>query len=256
MKICRFIHNSKINHGVVKDDVVFLIENFENPLQIQQYINPAISLKKSEVKFLPPVTPSKIVCVGRNYAEHAAELGNKIPKEPLLFLKAPTSIITDDEVIIIPKQSIQVEHEGELAAVIGRDCKNLTEKDNPFDYVFGFICLNDVTARDLQHTDVQFTRAKSFDTFCPVGAFIETELDVSDLRITTKVNEVIKQNGRTSQMVFSVPFLIRYITNQMTLRAGDIIATGTPSGVSKLNDGDVCEVEIEGIGFLRNTVRG
>jgi 2-keto-4-pentenoate hydratase/2-oxohepta-3-ene-1,7-dioic acid hydratase in catechol pathway len=256
MKICRFIHDGKINNGVVKDDVVFLFENFDNPLQIPQNLNPVSYLKTSEVKFLPLVTPSKIVCVGRNYAEHAAELGNKIPREPLLFLKAPTSIITDDEVIIIPKQSIQVEHEGELAVVIGRDCKNLTEKDNPFDYVFGFICLNDVTARDLQHTDVQFTRAKSFDTFCPVGASIETELDVSDLRITTKVNEVIKQNGRTSQMVFSVPFLIRYITNQMTLRAGDIIATGTPSGVSKLNDGDVCEVEIEGIGFLRNTVRG
>jgi 2-keto-4-pentenoate hydratase/2-oxohepta-3-ene-1,7-dioic acid hydratase in catechol pathway len=256
MKICRFIHNDKINYGVIKDDIVFLIENFENPLQIQQHINPAISLKKTEVKFLPPVKPSKIVCVGRNYAEHAAELGNEIPKEPLLFLKAPTSIITHGEEITVPKQSNQVEHEGELAIVIGRECKNLTDKDNPFDFVLGYICLNDVTARDLQHRDVQFTRAKSFDTFCPVGLFIETELDVSDLRVTTKVNEVIKQNGRTSQMIFSVPFLIRYITNQMTLRTGDIISTGTPSGVSKLNDGDFCEVEIEGIGILRNTVRG
>jgi len=130
----------------------------------------------------------------------------------------------------------------------------LSETDNPFDYVFGYTCLNDVTARDLQRKDVQFTRAKSFDTFCPIGAFIETELDVSDLRVVTKVNGLVKQDGRTSQMVFPVDFLIRYISNMMTLNAGDIIATGTPSGVSKLNKGDVCEVEIEGIGILRNPV--
>ncbi len=141
-----------------------------------------------------------------------------------------------------------------MAIIINRNCKNLTEDDNPFDYVFGYTCLNDVTARDLQRQDVQFTRAKSFDTFCPIGTFIETELNVSDLRVLTKVNGVIKQDGRTSQMVFSVPFLIRYISNQMTLMAGDIIATGTPAGVSKLERGDVCEVEIEGIGALRNPV--
>jgi 2-keto-4-pentenoate hydratase/2-oxohepta-3-ene-1,7-dioic acid hydratase in catechol pathway len=251
MKICRFIHDGVINNGVVKDDFVFLLKDSKNLLQIQRNFSRASYLKKSEVIFLPPVKPSKIVCVGRNYAEHAAELGNEIPKEPVLFLKAPTSIITQGDEIIIPKQSNQVEHEGELAVVIGRECKNLTEKDNPYDFVLGYICLNDVTARDLQHKDVQFTRAKSFDTFCPVGLFIETELDVSDLRVTTKVNNVIKQDGKTSQMVFSVPFLIRYISNQMTLRIGDIITTGTPSGVSKLNDGDVCEVEIEGIGIVK-----
>jgi 2-keto-4-pentenoate hydratase/2-oxohepta-3-ene-1,7-dioic acid hydratase in catechol pathway len=177
-----------------------------------------------------------------------------VPKEPLLFLKAPSALITHDEPIFLPKHSNQVEHEAELAVIISRDCKNLTENDNPFKYVFGYACLNDVTARDLQKKDVQFTRAKSFDTFCPIGAFIETDSDVSDVRVTAKVNNVIKQDGRTSQMVFSVPFLIRYISNQMTLIQGDIIATGTPSGVSKLSDGDTCEIEIENIGILSNKI--
>lgn len=148
-----------------------------------------------------------------------------------------------------------MEHEGELGVVIGRECKKLAEDDSPLDFVFGYICLNDVTARDLQRKDIQFARAKSFDTFCPIGSFIETELDVSDIRVTTKVNGEIKQDGRTSQMVFDVPYLIRYISNQMTLIQGDIIATGTPSGVSKLNVGDVCEVEIEEIGILKNIIK-
>ena len=199
-------------------------------------------------------TPSKIVCVGRNYAEHAKELGNEIPKDPLLFLKPPSALIHDGESIKIPQQSSQVEHEGELAVIIGRTCKNLSENDDPFEYVLGYTCLNDVTARDIQRKDVQFTRGKSFDTFCPIGPVIETELDVSDIRVTTRVNDVIKQDGRTSQMVFPVDFLIRYISNQMTLIEGDIIATGTPSGVSKMEQGDVCEVEIEDIGVLRNSV--
>jgi 2-keto-4-pentenoate hydratase/2-oxohepta-3-ene-1,7-dioic acid hydratase in catechol pathway len=201
-----------------------------------------------------PFTPSKIVCVGRNYAEHAAELGNAVPTTPLLFLKAPSALIPDGGEIVIPPQSTQVEHEGELAIVIGRKCKGLTHLDDPFDYVKGYACLNDVTARDIQKHDVQFTRGKSFDTFCPIGPHIETELDVSDLRVVCRVNGEVRQEGRTSQMVFPVDFLIRYISNQMTLNAGDVIATGTPSGVSKMNPGDVCEVEIEGIGVLRNSV--
>lgn len=199
-------------------------------------------------------SPSKIVCVGRNYTEHAKELGNEVPKDPLLFLKAPSSFIYDGDTIKIPPQSSQVEHEGELAVIIGRTCKNIGEGDDPFAYVLGYACLNDVTARDIQRKDVQFTRGKSFDTFCPVGPVVETELDVSDIRVTTKVNGVIKQDGMTSQMVFPVDFLIRYISNQMTLVEGDLIATGTPSGVSKMERGDVCEVEIEGIGILRNPV--
>jgi 2-keto-4-pentenoate hydratase/2-oxohepta-3-ene-1,7-dioic acid hydratase in catechol pathway len=203
----------------------------------------------------PEFIPSKIICVGRNYSEHAAELGNEVPKEPLLFLKAPSALIRDGEDIVVPSQSQQVEHEAELAVIIGRDCKDLSAMDDPFEYVRGYVCLNDVTARDIQRKDVQFTRGKSFDTFCPVGPVIETELDVTDVRVTCSVNGEIRQDGRTSQMVFPVDFLIRYISRQMTLKAGDVIATGTPSGVSKLNPGDICEVTVEGIGTLRNTVR-
>ena len=162
-------------------------------------------------------TPSKIVCVGRNYAEHAKELGNEVPGAPLLFLKAPSAIVHDGDAIVIPSQSNRVEHEGELAVVIGLDCKNVRDDEDPFVYVLGYTCLNDVTARDIQRADVQFTRGKSFDTFCPIGPHIETELDVTDVRVTTKVNGVIKQDGRTSQMVFPVEFLIRYISRQMTL---------------------------------------
>ena len=208
-----------------------------------------------KVEIAPDFLPSKIVCVGRNYAEHAAELGNEVPKEPLLFLKSPSAFIREGETIIIPSQSQQVEHEGELALIIGRDCKDLSDNEDPFEYVQGYSCLNDVTARDIQRKDVQFTRGKSFDTFCPIGPLIETELDVSDIRVTCSVNGEIRQDGRTSQMVFPVEILIRYISRQMTLKAGDVIATGTPSGVSKLNPGDVCEVTVEGIGTLRNSVR-
>ena len=199
--------------------------------------------------------PSKIVCVGRNYAAHAAELGNEVPKEPLLFLKAPSSLLQNGQEIVIPPQSDRVEHEAELGVVIGRDCKDLGDSDDVSSFVRGYTCLNDVTARDIQRNDVQFTRGKSFDTFCPIGPFIETNLNVADLKITCSVNREIRQDGRTSQMIFPVEFLIRYISRQMTLRAGDLIATGTPAGVSKLNPGDVCEVSIEGIGTLRNPVR-
>ncbi len=199
--------------------------------------------------------PSKIVCVGRNYAEHAAELGHEVPSEPLLFLKSPSAIIHHSETIIIPSQSQQVEHEGELAVVISKTCKGLTDGDDWPQYVLGYTCLNDVTARDLQRNDVQFTRAKSFDTFCPIGPHIETDLDVSNISIETRINGVVKQCDRTSRMVFSVGFLIRYISNMMTLNSGDVIATGTPSGVSKMESGDICEVEIEGIGILKNPIK-
>ena len=207
-----------------------------------------------KIKLEPNFSPSKIVCVGRNYAEHAAELGHAGPTEPLLFLKAPSALIRNGESIVIPKQSLQVEHEGELAVVISKTCKALTETDDTSDYVLGYTCLNDVTARDIQRKDVQFTRGKSFDSFCPMGPAIETELDVTDIRVICRVNDEVRQDGRTSQMVFPVDFLIRYISNMMTLNAGDVIATGTPSGVSKMESGDVCEVEIEGIGVLRKPV--
>lgn len=245
MKICRFEHQGQIKTGIYEPQYEKVIDDESKEV---------ISL--SDVKLLIPTVPTKIVCVGRNYAEHAAELGNEVPKEPLLFLKAPSSLITDGENIVVPPQSNQVEHEGELAIVIGKTCKNLNEYDNPLEYVLGYTCLNDVTARDIQRKDVQFTRGKSFDTFCPVLNYLETDLDVSDIRVQTRVNGVTKQDGKTSQMVFPVPFLINYISNQMTLNVGDIIATGTPSGVSRMIDGDICEVEIEGIGILRNKIIG
>lgn len=254
MKVCHFSYKDSVYWGRVENGLILPLVNFENPFKSTIQTKLTKPIKFEDVKLLPPTKPSKIVCVGRNYAEHAAELGNKVSDEPLLFLKAPSSVITEGEMIVIPEQSDQVEHEGELGVVIGRSCKNISDDLNPLEYVFGYTCLNDVTARDLQRKDVQFTRAKSFDTFCPIGAIIETDLDVSDLRVLTRVNSVIKQDGRTSQMVFDVAFLIRYISNQMTLNAGDVIATGTPSGVSKLNPGDLCEVEIEGIGVLRNSV--
>ena len=218
---------------------------------LESYFRDSLHMK---IELPDGFNPSKIVCVGRNYADHAAELGNDVLKAPLLFLKAPTSFIRSDEPIKIPSQSSQVEHEGELAVIIARDCKDIGDDEDPLQYVRGYSCLNDVTARDIQRKDVQFTRGKSFDTFCPIGPVIETDLDVSNIRVTCSVNGEIKQDGRTSQMVFPVDFLIRYISRQMTLKAGDVIATGTPAGVSRLNPGDVCEVTIDGIGTLRNPV--
>ena len=212
------------------------------------------SLPREEVTLLAPVAPSKIVCVGRNYREHAAELGNKMPDEPLLFLKAPSAVIGPEQKIELPPASQQVEHEGELGVVIGRMTSKLTPDDNPLDYVFGYTCVNDVTARDLQRKDVQFTRGKSFDTFCPVGPWIETDLDPANVTVTTRLNGEIKQQGNTADMAFPVAFLIRYISEIMTLYPGDLIATGTPAGVSKMNHGDTVEVEVAGIGVLRNQV--
>jgi 2-keto-4-pentenoate hydratase/2-oxohepta-3-ene-1,7-dioic acid hydratase in catechol pathway len=253
MKVCHFLYEGKKYRGAFRDGRIFPFSADAIP-EFFDFSDPTKGIDIERVELLSPVSPSKIVCVGRNYAEHAAELGNEIPKSPLLFLKAPSALITEGDLIRIPEQSDQVEHEGELGVVISRECRKLTDIDDPFDFVLGYVCLNDVTARDIQRQDVQFTRAKSFDTFCPVGAFIETELDAADIRVQTRVNGIIKQDGRTSQMVFPVDFLIRYISNQMTLFPGDLIATGTPSGVSKLNEGDICEVEIEGLGILRNPV--
>lgn len=212
------------------------------------------SFPLDDVTLLAPVVPSKIVCVGRNYREHAAELGNKMPDEPLLFLKAPSALIASGDKIELPAASQQVEHEGELGVVIGRVTRNLSEDDDPFKYVFGYTCVNDVTARDLQRKDVQFTRGKSFDTFCPVGPWIETDLDPANASVTTRLNGEIKQQGNTADLAFPVAFLIRYISAIMTLYPGDLIATGTPAGVSKMKQGDTVEVEVGGIGVLRNHV--
>jgi 2-keto-4-pentenoate hydratase/2-oxohepta-3-ene-1,7-dioic acid hydratase in catechol pathway len=206
------------------------------------------------MRILEPIVPSKIVCVGRNYREHAAELGNKMPDEPLLFLKAPSAIIASGDEIVLPGVSQQVEHEGELGVVIGRVARNIATDEDPLSYVRGYTCVNDVTARDLQRKDVQFTRGKSFDTFCPIGPWIETNIDPGNVVVQTRLNGEVKQKGNTADMAFPVAFLIRYISEIMTLYPGDLIATGTPAGVSRMNPGDVVEVEDAGIGVLRNQV--
>ena len=207
------------------------------------------------VKLAAPVQPRKIVCVGKNYAAHAAELGTEVPKEPLIFLKPSTSLVGPDENIILTRYSQRVEHEGELAMVIGRRCSHLADDDNALSYVLGYTCVNDVTARDLQKSDVQFTRAKGFDTFCPVGPHIETELDPRNTLVETYVNGQQRQSGNTSLMVYPCEFLVRWISRMMTLEPGDLIATGTPAGVGPLLPGDTVEVRIAGIGVLRNAVQ-
>ena len=201
-----------------------------------------------------PPRPSKIVGVGRNYRDHAAELGNAVPDaEPLLFLKAPSSLVVDGSDIVLPPESARVDYEGELALVIGRRVKSWPQ-ERWLDALAGVCCANDVSARDLQKRDGQFARAKSFDTFCPVGPAIAVGVDPSDLAIETRVNGEVRQSSRTSQMVFSPAFLVAYISRMMTLLPGDLILTGTPAGVGPLSPGDRVEVEIEGVGVLANPV--
>jgi 2-keto-4-pentenoate hydratase/2-oxohepta-3-ene-1,7-dioic acid hydratase in catechol pathway len=201
-----------------------------------------------------PPPPSKIVCVGRNYREHAAEMGHVAPEqEPLLFLKAPSALVTDGGDIRIPPESARVDYEGELALVIGKRIKNWP-RERWLEALAGVCCANDVSARDLQKKDGQFARAKSFDTFCPVGPEIVAGLDPSDLAIQTRLNGVVKQSSRTSNVVFPPAFLVAYVSRMMTLLPGDLILTGTPAGVGPLAAGDVVEVEIEGVGVLRSRV--
>ncbi len=207
-----------------------------------------------EIHLLVPSVPTKIVCVGRNYAEHAAELGNEVPKEPLIFLKPPSSAIGPDEPILIPSISQRVDYEGEFAIVIGETCYMPAAGEDLRRYVLGYTCLNDVTARDIQKRDIQFTRGKSFDTFCPIGPFIETDWDLASATVETHVNGQRKQFGHTSQMLFSTDAIIRWIAQVMTLVPGDVIATGTPPGVGALVAGDTVEVSVSGIGTLRNPV--
>jgi 2-keto-4-pentenoate hydratase/2-oxohepta-3-ene-1,7-dioic acid hydratase in catechol pathway len=206
-----------------------------------------------EVKLLAPCTPSKIIGVGRNYADHAAELGNELPKEPLLFLKAPSSLNDPDGAIVYPPQSSRVDYEGELAVVIGRRCHNVA-KSGAADVILGYTICNDVTARDLQQSDGQWARAKGFDTFAPLGPHIVTGLDPAGLRVRTRLNDALKQDCPTSKLIFDVPTLIEYISAAFTLEPGDVIATGTPSGIGPMQPGDVVTVEIEGIGTLTNHV--
>ena len=255
MKLTRISHKKFANpqYAIVEESKVFpLGETYTFSRSSLSDAKEALDLE--DVKFVAPVTPSKIVCVGRNYKEHAAELGNKMPDEPLLFLKPPSSLVAHDDRVELPTQSQQVEHEGELGVVIGRTARKLAATDNPLSYVFGYTCVNDVTARDLQRKDVQFTRGKGFDTFCPVGPWIVTDIDPTNVTVTTRVNGEVKQNGNTRDMAFPVAYLITYISSIMTLYPGDLIATGTPAGVSKMQHGDIVEVEVGGIGILRNSI--
>lgn len=205
-------------------------------------------------RLLAPATPSKIVAVGRNYADHARERGKPVPKEPLLFLKPPSAIVGPEEPIRVPGWAGRVEHEAELAVVIGRTAVDLPRPDDALAHVFGATCANDVTARELQERDVQFTRAKGFDSFCPLGPVLASGLDLGRLRVRARVNGGLRQDGTTADMIFPVAHLVWAVSRVMTLLPGDIICTGTPAGVSPLQPGDVVEVEVEGVGVLRNPV--
>jgi 2-keto-4-pentenoate hydratase/2-oxohepta-3-ene-1,7-dioic acid hydratase in catechol pathway len=210
-------------------------------------------LQLDEVRLLAPVEPGKIICIGRNYAEHAKEHGAEVPEIPLIFLKPPSAILNPDDAILLPPQSTQVEHEAELAVVIGRRGRWI----NPVqavNHILGYTVANDVTARDLQRKDSQWTRAKGFDTFCPIGPWVDTDFDPADAVITCHVNGTMHQMASTQEMVFKVNQLIAFISSVMTLEPGDLILTGTPSGVSPLVAGDVVEAKIEGLGELRNPV--
>jgi len=202
-----------------------------------------------------PYRPGKIVCVGRNYRDHAKELGNEVPKEPLIFLKPPSSVVREGENIILPGASRQVEYEGEIGIVVGRKMSGVSE-DEASRAIRSVIAVNDVTARDLQKSDGQWTRAKGFDTFCPLGEESSSVPDLGGLSVVTRVNGTTRQTGNSSEMVFSIPFLLAHISRIMTLEPGDLVATGTPAGVGALAHGDVVEVEIPGVSRVRNPVRG
>ena len=251
MKIVRYQSDgNEPKYGWMLDDKVGEIEGDV----FGEYRRREAKAPVAELKLLAPCEPSKILCVGRNYVEHARELGNDVPKVPLIFLKPPSSIISSGEHIILPPQSAQVEHEAELVVVIGRRAKNVTA-ETAREYIFGYTIGNDVTARDLQKTDDQWTRAKGFDTFCSFGPWIDTEFDASDAVVTCRVNGQMRQMASTRDMVFNVVTLIAYISSVMTLEPGDVLFTGTPAGVGELKNGDVVDVEIEGLGKLSNPVK-
>jgi 2-keto-4-pentenoate hydratase/2-oxohepta-3-ene-1,7-dioic acid hydratase in catechol pathway len=250
VKIYRFLHQGSPAAGVADGDRIVRYSG-SDAMTLGRAMDGSIAL--ADAQLLAPVAPPKIVAVGRNYAEHARELGNEAPSEPIIFLKPPTAVLPPNGTIIRPPQSQRVDFEGELAIVIGRTARNVRAADWR-SVVLGFTCANDVTARDLQKKDVQFTRGKSFDTFCPLGPCIETALDPSAVSLRTRVNGETKQDGNTRDMVFDCAVIVEFITGVMTLQPGDVILTGTPAGVGPLLSGDRVEVEIEGIGVLRNVV--
>jgi 2-keto-4-pentenoate hydratase/2-oxohepta-3-ene-1,7-dioic acid hydratase in catechol pathway len=253
MKLVRFRYADRIATGAVDSgsDSIRVLKGtfFEDPLPTGE------ELPLDDVRLLAPVLPSKLVCVGKNYAAHAAEFGGKVPDEPLLFLKPSTAVIGPNDPISLLPISHRVDYEGELAVVIGRLARNVRAEDS-YRFILGYTCANDVTLRDLQKTDDQWARAKGFDGSCPLGPWIETDVDPNDVFVETRLNGDVVQRASSSDMVFGVATLIEYITTFMTLLPGDVLLTGTPEGVGKLSAGDVVEVEVDGVGALRNEVAG
>ena len=250
MRFTRFAIGSTIGYGTVEDDGrlrAITTTPFLPWQPTDEYFTP------EQIRVLAPVLPSKIVAIGLNYRAHAEETGRGLPEEPMIFLKPTTSVIRPGETIVMPPQSARVDHEAELAVVIGRATRNVSEAD-ALEYVLGYTCANDVTARDLQAKDVQFTRAKGFDTFCPLGPHIETDVDGTGLDIELRLNGEVKQKSNTSDLVFGPAALVAFISSVMTLLPVDVIMTVTPSGIGPIADGDVVEVEIAQIGTLRNPV--
>lgn len=249
--IARFSLDGKVRWGIVKDDTMLVLRSepwggIDTDFEME--------LPLSKVKLLSPTMPTKIVALGLNYRDHAEETGFPIPEEPLIFLKPPSAVIGPKDTIFIPKDVGRVDYEAELAIVIGRRCKGVT-KEEAHRYILGYTCFNDVTARRLQKKDGQWTRSKSFDTFAPIGPWIATDVDPLDLSIRLYLNGEVKQDSRTSKMIFNVYEIVSFVSKIMTLEPGDVIATGTPAGIGPIRDGDEVVVEIEGIGKLINNVR-
>lgn len=258
MRIARFVHPGGMSFGVVEgeagagDQSLTIAEIEGHPFGRLTFTGQRWALP--DVRLLSPILPSKVVCVGRNYRDHAKEHGVEVPAEPLLFLKPSTAVIGPNDVIRLPQQSKQVEHEAELAVVIGAPGARRVDRAGAAKAIFGYTCANDVTARDLQRSDGQWTRAKGFDSFCPLGPWIVAGSDLGDVEIRCEVDEEVRQLGRTSDMVFDVATLVSYISHVMTLLPGDVVLTGTPEGVSPILDGQTVTVSVEGVGTLVNKV--
>ncbi len=251
MILLRCLYAGQAWDGMLQEGMVYVLEG--DPYRAPRRGRPLASL--TEVQLLAPVMPGKVLAIGLNYRAHAAELSRPLPEEPLLFLKPPSAVIGPQTPIVLPTLSQRVDYEAELAVVIGRRCRNVN-RDEAMSYVLGYSCANDVTARDLQRRDGQWSRSKGFDTFCPLGPWIVTDLDAGNLEVTCRVNGAVRQHGSTSDLIFPVPVLIEYIAAVMTLEPGDVLLTGTPSGIGPLQAGDVVEVEVAGVGILRNPVVG
>ena len=253
MRIARYSYDGEVAFGVVEGpvDAAEVAEIHGHPFGPVEFTGVRHPL--ADVRLLAPVLPSKVVAIGKNYAEHASEMGGEVPEAPLIFLKPSTAVVGDGDPIAYPPSSQRVDYEGELAVVIGRLCRDVPVS-RAAEVVLGYTCANDVTARDQQKADGQWSRAKGYDSFCPLGPWIATGIDVDDVAVSTRLNGEVKQKGRTSQLVHKIPDLIAYITTCMTLLPGDVILTGTPAGVGPMEVGDEVTVEIEQIGRLRNPV--